>query len=222
MIDLKDFFNHSIENDLNESLLVKNSVFPREQILAYVSDINNIPVVSILEWITKNRFVAIDSKDMLQISKFEDAFYKVINVIKGNNDLGFRFIEIGKFLQNDGKLRNDAANRKYGENHAKTAEYFGYLFSKKYYYFVSCLGYSLEFLNDDDKNKLFIRLLLRTNLFKIIYLTSLNGKVNLRNIFNFLSDKTYKRRLGGTREILFKLMLCNDYDFSKILNCIEF
>lgn len=222
MIDLRLFFNHSLDNDLNETLLSINTSFPKEKILSYIADIISVPIPKFLEWIRTNRFVVVESKDMLQISKFEDAFYNIVTKLKNNGDPGLRFIEMGKLLQNDGKDRNDGANRKYGENHAKTAEYLGYLFSKKYFYFVSCFGYALDFLSEEEKTKLFSRLLLRTNLFRIIYLSSLNDKVKLRSIFDFLSDKTYKRRLNGTREILFKLKLCNDYDFNNILDCIEF
>lgn len=222
MIDLRLFFNHSLDNDLNETLLSINTSFPKEKILSYIADIISVPIPKFLEWIQTNRFVVVESKDMLQISKFEDAFYNIVTKLKNNGDPGLRFIEMGKLLQNDGKDRNDGANRKYGENHAKTAEYLGYLFSKKYFYFVSCFGYALDFLSEEEKTKLFSRLLLRTNLFRIIYLSSLNDKVKLRSIFDFLSDKTYKRRLNGTREILFKLKLCNDYDFNNILDCIEF
>lgn len=222
MIDLRLFFNHSLDNDLNETLLSINTSFPKEKILSYIADIISVPIPKFLEWIRTNRFVLVESKDMLQISKFEDAFYNIVTKLKNNGDPGLRFIEMGKLLQNDGKDRNDGANRKYGENHAKTAEYLGYLFSKKYFYFVSCFGYALDFLSEEEKTKLFSRLLLRTNLFRIIYLSSLNDKVKLRSIFDFLSDKTYKRRLNGTREILFKLKLCNDYDFNNILDCIEF
>lgn len=222
MIDLSLFFNHSLDNDLNESLLSKNTVIQKEKILSYVNNIISVPIPKFLEWIRSNRFVIIESKDMLQISKFEDAFYNIVIKLKNEGDPGVRFVEIGKLLQNDGKDRNDGANRKYGENHAKTAEYLGYLFSKKYFYFVSCFGYALDFLSEEEKTNLFIRLLLRTNLFRIVYLSSLNDKVKLRSIFDFLSEKTYKRRLNGTREILFKLKLCNDYDFNNILDCIEF
>ena len=222
MIDLRLFFNHSLDNDLNETLLSINTALPKEKILSYIADIISVPIPKFLEWIRSNRFVVVESKDMLQISKFEDAFYNIVTKLKNNGDPGLRFIEMGKLLQNDGKDRNDGANRKYGENHAKTAEYLGYLFSKKYFYFVSCFGYALDFLSEEEKIKLFSRLLLRTNLFRIIYLSSLNDRVKLRSIFDFLSDKTYKRRLNGTREILFKLKICNDYDFSNILDCIDF
>lgn len=222
MIDLKLFFNHSLDNDLNETLLSINTALPKEKILSYIADIISVPIPKFLEWIRTNRFVVVESKDMLQISKFEDAFYNIVTKLKNNGDPGLRFIEMGKLLQNDGKDRNDGANRKYGENHAKTAEYLGYLFSKKYFYFVSCFGYALDFLSEEEKIKLFSRLLLRTNLFRIIYLSSLNDRVKLRSIFDFLSDKTYKRRLNGTREILFKLKLCKDYDFNNILDCIDF
>lgn len=217
------FFKRIYEIEINQKLQELDYSFPRNEFLIYIKKIINTDVNDFLNWIDKNPFFTIDSTDMPQISDFNNSFYNVVFKIIKAGDKGLRYVDIGKILQNDNVDRSDIANRKYGENHAKAAEYLGYLYSMKFYYYVSCIGYSLDFLNDDEKAKLFTRLLIRTNLFKAIYvLSKQNSSINFRSLFDLLSDQTYKRRLGGTKLILFKLQNSKDYDFSEILSKIKF
>lgn len=222
MTNLTSFFNYSFETEINEYLQILNVTFPIEKVLDYVHLLINTPIEEFLNWLKSHSFFTLESKDMPQLSKFEDAFYNVVHKMIANGDKGFRFVEIGEMLQSDGKQRKDGANRKYGENHAKAAEYLGYLYTKKFYYFVSCYGYIESYLSEEEKIALFIRLLIRTNLFKAVYFSYLNGKVELRYIFDFLSDKTYIRRVHSTRQILNVLKLCKDFSFDDILNKIVY
>lgn len=219
---LTNFFNKTFEKEINKELQYLNHILPKAEILKYVRNIISLDVAFFLKWIDENKFFTIDSTDMPQISDFNEAFYNVVYKLKDAGDKGFRFVEIGILLQNDGVKRNDMANRKYGENHAKASEYLGYLYSLHYHYYVSCIGYILEYLNNEEKEKLFNRLLIRTNLFKSIYLLSKKGYVDFRSIFDIISDKTYKRRLAGTKLILSNLMKNEEYNFGLILDKIEF
>lgn len=54
-----------------------------------------------------------------QFSNFEDGTYRTVELLVANGNKGVTFDELGIMLQ--GK-RSDAANKKYGENHAKLAE----------------------------------------------------------------------------------------------------
>lgn len=219
---INDFFTQKFEATVNKSLQELSYQFPKDEVINYAKEIISIPVVDFLKWIDLHSFYTLDSNDMPQISSFEDAFYNIVFKLRNNGDKGFRFIEMGIFLQNDGIERNDIANRKYGENHAKTAAYLGYLYSLKYHYYVSCFGYVLEELSEDERKELFIRLLIRTNLFKAIYLNSKEESVKLYELFDFLSNKTYIRRLPGIKLILSQLLNCKGYDFSELINKIEF
>lgn len=133
---------------------------------------------------------------------------------------GFTHLEIGKLLQNDGVSRNDGAYTKYGENHAKTATYLGYLFSIKRFYYVSAIGYVLSKLSVEEQEKLFVRLLLRTNLFKTVFYLVKNGNVSMRDIFDMLSEKTYIRRKNNIYYFFQKLK--NEKSCIKILESITY
>lgn len=219
---LSTFFNKSYEIDINNKLQELSYILPKEDVLEYVRNIIKIDIKEFLSWIDEHKFFTIDSTDMPQLSDFNAAFYNVVYKLLNAGDNGYRYVDIGILLQNDGVQRNDMANRKYGENHAKASEYLGYLYSLHYHYYVSCIGYVLENLNKEEKEKLYNRLLIRTNLFKAVYLFSKNNVVNFRKLFDVLSDKTYKRRLAGTKLILTSLNSNKEYDFDLILNKIEY
>ena len=216
------FFNKTFENEINNNLQELSYKLPKEEVLAYVKKIIDMEIEEFLSWIDYHHFFTIDSSDMPQLSDFNAAFYDVVNKLIRAGDKGFRYVEIGLLLQNDGIVRNDMANRKYGENHSKASEYLGYLYSLHYHYYVSCIGYILEFLNETEKDKLFVRLLIRTNLFKAVYLFTKNSSLKFRTLFDVLSDKTYRRRLAGTKLILSSLNMTDEYNFDNILNKIEY
>ena len=216
------FFNKTFENEINNNLQELSYELPKEEVLDYVKKIISIEIEEFLLWIDYHNFFTIDSSDMPQLSDFNAAFYDVVNKLIRAGDKGFRYVEIGLLLQNDGIVRNDMANRKYGENHSKASEYLGYLYSLHYHYYVSCIGHILEFLNENEKNKLFVRLLIRTNLFKAVYLFTKNSSLKFRTLFDVLSDKTYRRRLAGTKLILSSLNMTDEYNFDNILNKIEY
>lgn len=217
---LNDFFNKSFESEINKSLQELSYEFSEIEILHYLRSIISIDITEFLTWIDLNSFITIDSSDMPQLSDYNDAFYNVVYKLREAGDKGFRYIEIGQMLQNDGVVRNDMANRKYGENHAKAAEYLGFLYSLHYHYYVSCIGYVIDKLSPDELKKLYVRLFIRTNLFKAIYIFSKSGVLNFRLLFDMLSDKTYKRRLSSTKYMINSLNLSNEYDFSMILKNI--
>jgi hypothetical protein len=220
---LSIFFNKSFENEINDKLQELNYAFEKEKVIDYCKKIISIDIKQFFIWIDNHKFFTISSVDLPQLSDFNDAFYNVVYLLKENGDFGFRYVEIGKLLQNDSIERNDMANRKYGENHAKAAEYLGYLYSLQYYYYVSCIGYILDDLNVIEKKKLFTRLLIRTNLFKAIYVMTKNNVLDFKKLFEgVVSEKTYKRRLSGTRLILNKLNDSHEFNFTKILNKINY
>ena len=219
---INTFFTKEYENEVNKSLLKLDFSLPQEEIVSYIDDIICIPITDYLEWIDNHTFFGIDSSDMPQISSFVSVFYGVVDCMLIDGDKGYKFIDIGKLLLNDGIPRKKGAYTKYGENNAKTAEYMGYLFSVKQRYFVSCLGYALKWIDKEKQDKLYTRLLMRTNLFKAIYLMTKNGEISLRELFDFLSDKTYQRRKGGTKKILYSMMNSEEFDFTQIFSKVIF
>ena len=219
---LTDFFNKNFETIVNSRLQEFEYEFHKNDMLDYIRQLNSLPIQSFLEYLDSHPFFSLESLDMPQISSFRNAFYEIVEKMIDKGDPGLRFVSLGQLLLNDGKPRSECALRKYGENHAKAAEYLGFLYSLNYYYYVSCYGYVVSDLSELDKDCLFARLLLRTNLFRAIYAFSKQGNVSLRFLFDFLSDQTYQRRVHGTRIILNQLKTLNDYTLNALLNKIDY
>jgi len=201
------FFGKEFENIINIELLENDYEFPTEKVLEYVRSIIEIDIRSYFNWLDDNfSMTMIDVQDAVQYSSFEDVVYNVSKKIIIAGDSGLSYLQIGKILQDDGKVRKDGAYTKYGENHAKTASYLGYLFPLKKTYYVSAIGYIIDELGLKDQSKLYARLFVRTNLFKTVYYLAKSGEVNLRNIFDMLSEKTYIRRRSNIKMLFQKLV----------------
>ena len=219
---LDDFHYKTLENDINKEIVFYDYKLPENEILNYVHELIDIDIEQFLNWQSKNyTSIRISSNDMVQFSSFSDVL-RISNEMIKNKDKGIKWKEAGSILLNDGIQRKNGALVKYGENHLKTSEYLGYIFSLENTYFVSCIGYINKKLNDEEKSKLLTRLIIRTNLFRIIYVFQKNGEVELRKIFDMLSDSTYRRRLSNVRKLFDILLKSNEYDFSKIISKIKY
>ena len=215
------FFSKKYENDINFRMLENDYYFPANDVLSYIRELNEICVDEYVQWLNDHFCTTILSiEDAIQYSNFEDATKKVVEVIIEAGNKGFTHLEVGKLLQNDGVIRTDGAYTKYGENHAKTATYLGYLFSIKRFYYVSAIGYVLFKLSLEEQEKLFVRLFLRTNLFKTVYYLAKNGNVSMRDIFDMLSEKTYIRRKSNIYYFFQKLK--NEKSCIKIIESITY
>lgn len=203
---LDDFFTKKFETDINKCILEKNYIFPQEKMLEYVREVINTDILKYFDWLASHFTCSVLSiNDAVQFSSFEDATKRIVEKMIRAGDEGYSHIQIGKFLQDDGSWRTDGAYTKYGENHAKTASYLGLLFALNKCYYVSSVGYMLDSLTKDQQEKLIARMFVRTNLFKSIFYLSMNGKVCLRELFDFISEATYVRRRSNIKKLFQEL-----------------
>ena len=214
------FFRKEFENEVNINLLENDYVFPAEKVLEYIGIINETDIHTYFKWLDNNfSTTMIDVEDAVQYSSFDDVIRNVSEKMIIAGDVGLSHLQIGKILQDDGKVRKDGAYTKYGENHAKTACYLGYLFSLRKSYYVSAIGYVIDDLSFEDQSKLFARLFVRTNLFRMVYYLSKSGEVNLRKVFDMLSEKTYIRRRSNIK-MLFQKLVEVEPESAKVVNRI--
>lgn len=202
------FFSKEIENDINNRLLENNYVFPSNMMHEYLEEIINIDIEDYFVWLDNHFSSCLFSiDDAVQYSDFEDATFRIVVKLLEAGDEGYSYIQIGKMLQDDGIVRTDWAYRKYGENHAKTASYLGYLFSINRVFYVSAIGYSLNQLTETEQKKLFARLFIRTTLFKTIYYLTKSDKVYLRELLDMLTHQTYLRRRSSIKKLYKNLVV---------------
>jgi len=195
-VTLSNFFNKTFEKDINSKMMYYSYEFEYEKIYNYIKGIVDIPLNDFINYILNNYDVFfLEACDVVQFSDFEDCTKNICREIKDAGDKGYKFIDIGKLLLNDGKIRKDGAYIKYGENHAKTAKELGLLTSLSNTYFLSCFGYIFNDISTQDQEKLICRLILRNKLIKrLIYRCQTADVVLYDDEVSFLSLSTINRR----------------------------
>ena len=129
---------------------------------------------------------------------------------------------MGKLLQDDGKERTDAAYVKYGENHSKFAKELGLAFELCNTYYLSGVGYIYLELTEEDKERLLMRLMIRSTLIKRLYQASQNGTVNLREFLYMLADSTYLRRKSNIKKVMGYIETSSEMDFSSFVELVKY
>lgn len=210
------FYSGEYEYNINQKMLHYNYTFPFDEVQEYVENVNQITIERLLEHMVSSydNNSNIMPRDVFQFSNFENATFRLCQVLKIAGDPGVNFLEIGKMLLDDGKQRNDTALIKYGENHAKTAAALSLLHELSHTYFLSCLGYVANSLKTDQRKKLLLRLTLRNKLITHFYIASQNGNIEARELLHRLSNSTYYRRRSNIKKVLKILDESEEYDFA--------
>lgn len=209
-----EFFNADYEKKINEKMMYYDYIFPESEVLEYINDICNITIGEMMEYIFSHSNNEITSRDIFQFSNFQDATFNVCLLLKNAENPGLKHLEIGKLLLNDGKVRNDGAYVKYGENHAKTATSIGLLYELCSTYFLSCIGMIYPDLDFNLSEKLLTRLIIRNRLISRILKASKNGDLNMRQFLYMISDSTFIRRSSNIKSVLNILVKSSEYDFN--------
>ena len=135
--------------------------------------------------------------------------------------VAYSFEEIGRILQ-PGHTEDVGANRKYGENHVKTAELLGLAFAVGKQYYLSAVGYIFPSLSESQKDQLLSRMVLRSPLVFNFFHKLLNGQeVKITEEISFLSASTVKRRKNNTLILCRMVELNKEIDVQSILDRIK-
>ena len=192
---IEDFFEKTYEAFINEEMLKYEYSFPEDEVESYVLALISIPYKKFIDYICENYCSnPITSASIPQISNYNDCTTGVIKVLLDNNDPGLECRYIGRELFDDDIERNDGAYTKYGENHVKGAEFHGLTHCIHNRWFLTCLGRIYPSFDEEVKQLLFARTLLRNPFFYIVVSNAINNDVNIYNYMGDLSPATRKRR----------------------------
>jgi hypothetical protein len=218
------FFERQRDKELNSMILEYTYEIPLDEAREYVKTILDYSTQEYLDWLdAKFRSIPFSEKDAPQFSKLDDAIINIIEKMIEAGDTGFTHVELGKMLQDDGKERSVVTDTKYGENHAKTAKYLGYVFARNRRYYVSAVGYAARELSEEQRKRLYNRLFIRTYLFRQAYFLSRSGQVDIRaKMFDTLAPSTYTRRQSNMKKMFYRLLDTNDYDWEPFLELLKF
>lgn len=192
---LDEFFDSSFESVITENMLERDYQFPLSQVEDYVLDVVSTPYQQFIDYVyTHYCNKSIETSCVPQISSYDAATRGVCQVLKGRNDPGLEYIEIGVALFSDDTPRNDGAYLKFGENHVKGATFHGLTYNLYKKWFLTCLGYVYPDYDDELRQYISSRTLLRSPFFHIVVAEAVEHDVNIQKYMSGLKPSTQKRR----------------------------
>jgi len=143
----------------------------------------------------------ITAPEILQYSSFRDGVVRIPELLQFYPN-GENFINLGYQMVG---APNEAANRKYGENHARLAEALSLATisaSKPRFAMISAWGRYLLRYSFEEKLDIYKKLLLREYYLQTLITKAMNGQVSYFSVVSFLSESTALRRRSNTHHIL--------------------
>jgi len=207
--------------DVNRKMLSRAYLFQKDEVHEYVDAVLSVRIEAILEFVRNDIDMPVVTEDIFQFSSVADVTCRICQRLAEAGDPVVDAPSLGEILLNDGVKRNDIANRKYGENHGKMAARIGLVQIVEKHFLLSCLGKIFMERSVENRQRLIVRLLLRTPL--IGHLLRINrGDIDMRQVMCELSDSTYMRRRSSVRNMLQFLQQSDEFDFSAFLSRLNF
>ena len=217
---VKDFFQKSYEDAINEHLFIRNFNLNKDELFDYVNRVVEVKLLEYCNYVIDYCHIDyLTFQDVVQFSSLDDATTGICQVLTRAHD-GLHNLEVGQALLDDGTVRKEGAYRKYGENHAKTAIELGLVLENSGCYFLTCLGEIYNDLENSVQNELLRRTILRNRFFQKILIKSQLGPVSIENEMSFFSQSTIIRRLPNVRT-LYNIMIGNDPELLSITKNIS-
>ena len=192
---IEEFFERSFEDIVTEAMFERDYVFPQTKVEDYIMSIVSTPYQQFVDYIcTHYNPNPIENSEIPQISNYEACTTDVCQVLKFRDNPGMDCLEIGKALFTDDVERKEGAYFKFGENQVKGASFHGltHCYYKKW--FLTCLGYLYPELDEELRQYLAARTLLRNPFFHLIISEAKEKDVNIKKYMSGLSPSTQIRR----------------------------
>lgn len=192
---LDEFFALSFESVITEEMFERSYIFPQSKVEEYVMSIITTPYQHFVDYVYSHYCAKpITTSGIPQISSYDPSTRGICRVMKDLNDPGLTYIELGVALFEDGVVRNNGAYLKFGENQVKGAAFHGLTHESYKKWFLTCLGYIYPELDDELRQYLSARTLLRNPFFHIIVAEAVEHDVNIIKYMRGLSPSTQSRR----------------------------
>ncbi len=196
------FMTRSFEKSVDYYMLAdKNYVIPKQKVHDYICRVLSIRYSEFIDYIKDNKGT-IDDEQLTQSSNFAACSTEMCTAIESKGNPGMRFVEIGQLFPQYIKQKNETAFRKYGENQVKTSAQLGLTFEYYDYWFLTCVGYVYNELDQQQQISLLARTILRIPLYQDLVLKLLKGDVFLMEYMSTLAPSTKGRRAGSIMRLL--------------------
>lgn len=204
---IERFMTRSFEKNVDFYILSdKKYVVPKQEVNDYIHKVLAIPYFEFIDYAREHEGI-IENDQLTQSSSFAACTSDMCKALEIQGNPGMSFVDIGQLFPQYVKARNEGAFRKYGENQIKTSTQLGLTFEYYGLWFLTCVGYIFNELEEIQQKSLLARTILRIPLYKTILTKILEEDVDLTEYMQSLSDSTKGRRSGS---ILRMINLCLD------------
>ena len=151
----------------------------------------------------------IDKKDISQFSDFRDAYYTVPYMLQNCGLKDVDYSKMGYMLR--AEKRKDVADKKYGENHMKTAAQLGLCRFERCRGNANALGSCFVKLSEADRRNILPKLCLYIPFIQNYFIAGATDKVR-DEILSILSHTTQVRRRSNVNTIIHTIKESIDYE----------
>lgn len=213
-----DFWTNLICNTTNEKVLLKafythadSSIIEDEVKSKLLLEVLKKYKCSEILKIIEDDFVPfeIGKKDISQFSDFKDAYYKVPFLLQNCGITDVDYSRMGYMLREE--TRNDVADKKYGENHIKTAAQMGLCRFKNCRANSNALGNLFVLLNESDRKNILPKICLYIPFIQNYFMSGATDEVR-ENMLSILSKTTQNRRRTNINTIIRTVKEALDYE----------
>ena len=203
---LVDYFTKEMDLQCLVYRNIKCNDVPKEKIATWFCEtLLNVDLIDIIQMLKEAKTLEnILPSNIPQYSKMSDAIHTVPDILNKSGKENITFAEIGYYL--GGKLKNEIAQRKYGENHSK----FGALLdlasvsapNNVNHITLSVLGHAYCDLSLEKQEALIARLAFRIPIIQYIFINALEKEVVVSEYMHGLSEETKKRRKPNVVDLI--------------------
>ena len=213
-----EFWNNLIGNTENERALLKvfythsdASLLEDEDKSALLLDVLKKYKCSEILKVIEDGFepAEVDKKDISQFSDFKDAYYTVPFMLQNCGIKDVDYSKMGYMLREE--KRKDIADKKYGENHMKTAAQLGLCRFEKCRANSNALGSLFIKLSEADRRNVLPKLCLYIPFIQNYFMAGATDEVR-DNILSILSYTTQVRRRSNVNTIIQTIKESIDYE----------
>jgi len=195
---IRMFYRHEFSFTCLEPYLKLCAPSPREAAQIIFKILKNYSVSELI-LILKESFepFPIEAKDIPQFSSFDDCYIRVPSDLLNSGYESVNFDKMGYFLREE--PRKIGADKKYGENHAKTAALMGLCeIKRKVGITTTPLGIVFDSLSKEEKEDLKPKLCLYIPLMQNYFVQGCDDRI-IKDSMAILSLSTQKRRASNVK-----------------------
>jgi len=203
-----DFWNNLLETPVHEEVLLKafythadeSIISDKDKCKLLIEVLMRHSCSEIVKLIKEeNSLFEIDKKDIPQFSDFKDAYYTVPFNLANCGKKDIDYLQMGYMLRSE--KRKEVADKKYGENHIKTAASMGLCSFVKCKANTNALGNLFIKLSDEERTNLLPKLCLYIPFVQNYFIKGATDEVR-EEMLSILSVTTQNRRRSNINTII--------------------